>query len=136
MNEFGEYESKEDREFHESQRRSRAYRRLEAEKRYWSMDPVKMAEKFARDGGLTTPTDLIDWAGEQAVTVLGQERFDELRAERLAEAEKERDEDAFFDRVWQILDEMPEVELVQGHKNLDNPEWVALVEKAKELAAK
>lgn len=135
MNEFEGYMSKEDREFYEAQRRSRAYRRLEAEKRYWSMDPVKMAEKFARDGGLSTPSDLMEWAAEEAVTVLGQERFDELRAERLTEAEKEREEDAFYERVWQILDEMPEVELVQGRKDLDNPEWVALVEKAKELAA-
>lgn len=136
MNEFGEYESKEDREFHESQRRSRAYRRVEAEKRYWSMDPVKMAEKFAKTNGVGTPSELLEWAAEEALRVLGQERFDELRAERLAIAQKEAEEDAFAERVWQILDEMPEVELVQGRKDLDNPEWLALVEKAKELAAK
>lgn len=135
MNEFGEYESKEDREFHEAMRRSRAARRIESEKRYWSMDPVKMAERFARDGGAGTPSELLDWAREEAVTVLGKERFEELREERMAIVRKEREEDAFFEKVWQILDEMPEVELVQGRKDLDNPEWVALLEKAKKLAA-
>lgn len=91
MNDYGEYESSEDREFHAKRREYRRYRHQELEAERWQQWPEEMARKHFNDyknGGR-----------EKAIAILGAAEVARLDADALARWEKERAEDEYWEKV-------------------------------------
>lgn len=91
MNDYGEYESSEDREFHAKRRQYRRYRHQELEAERWQQWPEEMARKHFNDyknGGR-----------EKAIAILGEAEVARLDAEALARWEQERAEDEYWEKV-------------------------------------
>lgn len=91
MNDYGEYENQEDREFHASRRRHRRYIQEQREAERWETRPEEMARKHFNDhknGGR-----------EKAITILGEDEVARLDAEALARWERELAEDEYWKKV-------------------------------------
>jgi hypothetical protein len=91
MNDHGEYESSEDREFHAIMRASRRARHENSQKLKWEKWPEEMARKNFQDrkhGGR-----------EKAIEILGQAEVDRLDAEALAKWEADRAEDEYYAKM-------------------------------------
>ena len=91
MDDYGEYESSEDREFHAKRRQSQRYRRQQFDALSWERWPEEMARKHFNDyknGGR-----------EKAIVILGEAEVARLDAEALARWERERAEDEYWSNI-------------------------------------